>query len=173
MVTTPCFSKCQVNQCPNETHYNNLVSKLYQSWWLDGGKGRTKVNLMEEVDQPVGDGKKWVRNNAFYTKCTSYDKVCKVILNSGSFENMVFLQMAQKLNLKTIPHPNSYQLCVLQRGNEIKDSECCLMTFSIGKNYKNEIWCDVAPWMLTIYYLEDHSFVIKKFFMMFLSIFFW
>ena len=100
---------------------------------------------MEEVDQLVGDGEKWIRNNVFHTKCTSHGKVWKVIIDSGSFENLMSTKMVQKLGLETIPHPNPYQLCWLQGETEIKVSKRCLVFFSIGKNYKDEVWCDVVP----------------------------
>ena len=29
----------------------------------------------------------WLRSNVFHTKCTSKDRVCLVIIDSGSFEN--------------------------------------------------------------------------------------
>ena len=68
-----------------------------------------------------------------------------VIIDSGSFENVVSLEMVQNLKFKTVSHPNPYQLCWLQKGNEIKVSKRCLVSFSIGKNYKDDVWCDVAP----------------------------
>ena len=33
----------------------------------------------------------WLRSNVFHTKCTSKDKVCLVIIDSASFENVCFL----------------------------------------------------------------------------------
>ena len=68
-----------------------------------------------------------------------------MIIDSGSFENVVSTKMVQKLGLKTIPHPNPYKLCWLQKGNEIKVKTRCLVSFSIGKSYKDEVWCDVVP----------------------------
>ena len=93
----------------------------------------------------VADDESWVRKNVFHTKCTSFGKVCLVIIDSGSFENVVSLEMVQKLKLDTIPHPHPYQLCWLQKGNDINVTKRCLVSFSIGKYYKDEVWCDVAP----------------------------
>ncbi|XP_065017690.1 transposon Tf2-1 polyprotein [Musa acuminata AAA Group] len=93
----------------------------------------------------VADDESWVRKNVFHTKCTSLGKVCLVIIDSGSFENVVSLEMVQKLKLDTIPHPHPYQLCWLQKGNDIKVTKRCLVSFSIGKYYKDKVWCDVAP----------------------------
>ena len=87
----------------------------------------------------------WLRKNVFHTKCTSHGKVCVVIIDSGSFENVVSTVMVDKLGLKTVQHPHPYKLSWLQKDNEIKVNKRCLVSFSIGKNYKDEVWCDVAP----------------------------
>ena len=67
-----------------------------------------------------------------------------MIIDNGSFENVVSLEMVQKLNLETIVHLSLYKLCGLQQGAKIKVSTRCLVSFSIGKNYHDEIWCDVV-----------------------------
>ena len=48
------------------------------------------------------------------------------------------------MNLETIIHPTPYKLCGLQQGAEIKVSTRCMISFSIGKNYHDKVWCDVA-----------------------------
>ena len=52
----------------------------------------------------------WLLSNVFHIKCTSKDRVCLVIIDSGSFENCVSLKMVQKLNLRMDPHPKPYKL---------------------------------------------------------------
>ena len=68
-----------------------------------------------------------------------------VIIDSDSFGNVVSTKMMQKLNLKTISHSHPYKFYWLQSDNEIKVSKRCLVSFSIGKNYEDVVWCDVAP----------------------------
>ena len=87
----------------------------------------------------------WLQSNVFHIRCTSEDKVCLVIVDSRSFENCVSMKMVQKLDLKMIPHPKPYNLCWLQKGTDIKVKHRCLVSFTIGKHYKDEIWCDVVP----------------------------
>ena len=86
----------------------------------------------------------WLRSNVFHTKCTSKDKVCLVIIDSGSFENYVSLEIVQKLDLKMDPHPKPYKLSWLQEGSDIKVKHRCLVSFTIGKHYQDEVWCDVV-----------------------------
>ena len=53
--------------------------------------------------------------------------------------------MVQKLGLETVPHPNPYQMCGLHNGVEIEVSKQCLVSFSIGKTYKDEVWYNIFP----------------------------
>ncbi|CAL2280662.1 unnamed protein product [Prunus armeniaca] len=87
----------------------------------------------------------WLQNNIFHTRCTSLGKVCNVIIDGGSCENVVATTMVEKLNLKMMKHPQPYKLSWLQKGNEVRVNKKCLVQFSIGQNYKDEIWCDVVP----------------------------
>ncbi|XP_061364670.1 uncharacterized protein LOC133308096 [Gastrolobium bilobum] len=87
----------------------------------------------------------WLRHNIFHTKCTSRGKVCSVIIDGGSCENVVSTTMVEKLGLKTEEHPQPYKLSWLKKGNEVKVTKRCLVCFSIGKRYSDEVWCDVIP----------------------------
>ena len=87
----------------------------------------------------------WLRHNIFHTRCTTQGKVCDVIIDSGSCENVVSNYMVEKLNLPTQDHPHPYKLQWLNKGSEVKVSKRCLVTFTIGKKYQDEIWCDVIP----------------------------
>ena len=80
----------------------------------------------------------------FHTKCTSKDKVCLVIIDSGSFKNCVSLEMVQKLDLKMDPYLKPYKLSCLQECSDIKVKHRCLVSFTIGKHYQDEVWCDVV-----------------------------
>ena len=68
-----------------------------------------------------------------------------MIIDNGSFENCVSMEMVQKLDLNMVPHPKPYNLCWLQRGSDIKVKHRCLVSFTIGKHYEDEIWCDIVP----------------------------
>ena len=51
-------------------------------------------------------GEDWLRNNIFQTTCTMRDKVYRLVINSGSCENVVSEEAVQKLGLATEKHPN-------------------------------------------------------------------
>ncbi|GKB55490.1 reverse transcriptase domain-containing protein [Tanacetum coccineum] len=86
------------------------------------------------------DDNSWLRNNIFRTKCTSKGKICDLIIDGGSCENVESTYMVEKLGMKTEDHPEPYQLTWLKKGNTVKVSQRCLVQFSIGKNYKDKVF---------------------------------
>ena len=50
------------------------------------------------------------RNSLFRASCKTKDKVCKVIIDSGSTKNLVSTKMVEKLELETIAHPTPYKV---------------------------------------------------------------
>jgi hypothetical protein len=50
------------------------------------------------------------RTILFRTTCNLKDRVCKVIIDSGSTGNLVSTEMVKKLELKTTTHPNPYKV---------------------------------------------------------------
>ena len=68
--------------------------------------------------QPIQN--KQQRENIFHTRCLVNDKVCVVIIDSGSCTNVASSIMVDKLGLKTTKHPNPYKLQWLNDGGEIR-----------------------------------------------------
>nr|XP_025608056.1 uncharacterized protein LOC112701524 [Arachis hypogaea] len=93
----------------------------------------------------VIEDKSWRRHNIFHTRCTVEEKVCKVIIDSGSCENIVSNYMVDKLKLPTELHPHPYKLHWLKKENEVKVTRRCCVQFSMGSKYKDKVWCDVIP----------------------------
>ena len=84
------------------------------------------------------------RNRLFQTACKTKDRVCKVIMDSGSMDNLVSTEMVEKLELETIDHSSPYRVLWLQKGHQVNVTKQCLVEFKIG-GYKDEILCDVIP----------------------------
>jgi hypothetical protein len=84
------------------------------------------------------------RNSLFRTACKTKDRVCKVIIDSGSTNNMVSKKMVEKFDLETISHPNPYKVLWLQRGHQVMVSQQCNVELKIG-GHKDEILCDIIP----------------------------
>ncbi|XP_059433719.1 uncharacterized protein LOC132166885 [Corylus avellana] len=69
---------------------------------------------------------------------------CKLVIDGGSCENVVAEEAVQKLGLATEKHPTPYRLEWLKKEDEVIVSKRCLVSFSIGKRYKDKVWCDAV-----------------------------
>jgi hypothetical protein len=96
------------------------------------------LKLEKEVENLVQ------RNSLFRSACKTKDRVSKVIVDSGSTDNLVSTEMVEKLELETISHPISYKVSWLQKGHQVTVTKQCLVEFKIG-GYKDEILCDFIP----------------------------
>ena len=81
------------------------------------------------------------RENIFHTRCLINDKVCSMIIDSGSFTNVA---LVRKLGLNTIKHVRPYQLQWLNACGVVRVNRQVMISFSVGK-YKDEVLCDVVP----------------------------
>ena len=90
------------------------------------------------------EGEDWLQRNIFQNTCTIGGKVCRIVMDSGSCENVVLEEAVRKLGLTTEKLPNPYKLSWLKKGNEVTISKCCLISFSIGMKYKDNAWCDAV-----------------------------
>lgn len=155
-----CF-KCQgyghiASECPNrkvvtiiedaieEDEETNHEEGEIEEFIEHADEGETLV-IRRSLNAIQGNDDSWLRDNIFQTRCTSHGKVCNLIIDSGSCTNVVAEEMVTKLNLKTEPLIQPYKIQWFQKGNGLKVTKKCLVSFSIGKNYKDEIWCDVVP----------------------------
>ncbi|RDX96732.1 hypothetical protein CR513_20569, partial [Mucuna pruriens] len=94
--------------------------------------------------QPKEGGDMEQCEHIFHTRCHINDKVCSMIIDSGSCTNVASTLLVEKLNLPTKKHPNPYRLQWLNDYGDIRVTKQVLVSFSIDK-YKDEVLCDVAP----------------------------
>jgi hypothetical protein len=84
------------------------------------------------------------RTIIFRTSCKTKDRVCKVIVDSGSMDNVISTVMVEKLELEMNDHPSPYRVSWLQKGHQVTVTKQCLVEFKIG-GYNDKILCDVIP----------------------------
>ncbi|GKD04435.1 reverse transcriptase domain-containing protein [Tanacetum coccineum] len=70
--------------------------------------------------------------------------VSKSVDDNSWLRNDIF-EAIEKLGMKTEDHPEPYELTWLKKGNTLNVSKRCLVQFSIDKNYKDEVWCEIIP----------------------------
>lgn len=80
----------------------------------------------------------------FRTVCKSHGKCCKLIIDSGSTDNLVTIKMVEKLGLKQLKHPTPYKVSWLQGGHHLLVDEQCDIKFHISR-YKDKLVCDIMP----------------------------
>jgi hypothetical protein len=84
------------------------------------------------------------RTRIFRTACKTKDRVCKVIVDSGSMDNLISTEMVETLELETTDHPSPYRILWLQKGHQVTVTKQYLVEFKIG-GYNDKILCDVIP----------------------------
>jgi hypothetical protein len=94
------------------------------------------LKLEAAVEKPMQ------RNSLFRIACKTKDRVCKVIIDSGSTDNLVSTEMVEKLELEKTAHPKPYKVLWFQKGHQVMVTKQCLVEFKIG-GYRDEILCDV------------------------------
>ncbi|XP_026442070.1 uncharacterized protein LOC113341386 [Papaver somniferum] len=90
------------------------------------------------------EGDNWLRNNIFQSTCTIEGKVCRLVIDPGSCENIIDEEVVKRFRLETKAHPHPYKLSWLKKGNEVTVNKHFLVSFSIGNKYKDKIWCDIT-----------------------------
>ena len=145
-----CFTCGKVRhksyECPNkkkeegETH---IVKDQRQNVEAEDAEGGRSLMMRKVLLTPEREVESSVqRTRLFRTACKTKDRVCKVIVESGSIDNLVSTEMVEKLELETIEHPSPYKVSWLQKGHQVNVTKQCLVEFKIG-GYRDEILCDV------------------------------
>ncbi|KAG7536936.1 Integrase catalytic core [Arabidopsis suecica] len=155
-----CF-KCQgrghyARDCPNQRTMIITNSGEYES--QDELDDET-IERSDDIEYPdsgetlvirrvlsafVNPEEKVQRENIFHTRCTVRNKVCNLIIDSGSCTNVASKYMVDRLGLEKTRHPRPYRLRWLNDQTELKISEQVSIPFSVGK-YQDEVTCDVVP----------------------------
>eukprot|EP00253_Pinus_taeda_P014610 PITA_14610 len=84
------------------------------------------------------------RKALFRIVCKSQGKCCKLIIDSGSTDNLVATEMVEKLGLRKLKNPTPYKVSWLQKGHQLLVDEQCEVEFHIGK-YQDKVVCDIMP----------------------------
>ncbi|RDX87214.1 hypothetical protein CR513_31345, partial [Mucuna pruriens] len=93
--------------------------------------------------QPKEDGDMEQHEHNFHTRCHINDKVCSMIIDSGSCTNVASTILVEKINLQIAKHPRPYKLQWLSNIGEVKGDKQVSPSFAI-EDYKDEVLCDVV-----------------------------
>jgi hypothetical protein len=125
-----------------KAHITEAQRRDVESEDADSGRSLGTHKILLAPEKEVDSSVQWSR--LFRTTCTAKERKCKVIVDSGSTDNLISTEMVEKLELKTTKHPSPYKVSWLQKGHRVSVTKQCLVKFKIG-NYHDEILCDVIP----------------------------
>jgi len=119
------------------------------------------IEALEEVEEGADEGEMLVirralsgitsqqdieqRENIFHTRCTVKGKVCSLIIDGRSCVSVASKTLVEKLKLSVSPHPEPYTIQWLNQDKGLRISSHYLLSFSICKNYRDELWYDIVP----------------------------
>jgi hypothetical protein len=106
-------------ECPDNKKFGSETHIVKAQGWnfeVEDTEGRRSLmmrkvllNLEKEEKNPAQ------RNSLFQTACKTKDRVCKVIVESGSTDNLISTNMVEKLELDTDVYPIPYRVSWLQK----------------------------------------------------------
>ncbi|WVZ70922.1 hypothetical protein U9M48_019551 [Paspalum notatum var. saurae] len=96
--------------------------------------------LSTQVAQPENNQ----RHTIFHTKGVVQERSIRIIIDSGSCNNLASTTLVEKLSLPTRKHPNSYHIQWLNDGGKIRVTRSVRVPFSLG-SYSDYVDCDVVP----------------------------
>lgn len=104
------------------------------------GEALVLNKVLLKPDKESADSTQW--KALFQSVCNSQGKCCKLIIDSGSMDNLVATEMVEKLGLKSLKHPTSYLVSWLQKGHQLLVDEQSEVEFHIAR-YKDKLTCDI------------------------------
>nr|GFD28253.1 putative nucleotidyltransferase, ribonuclease H [Tanacetum cinerariifolium] len=71
------------------------------------------------------------------------EKICYMIIDGGSCENLVSKALVKAFKPPTEPHPSPYQIGQVKKGLALKVTEIYKVPLAMGKHYNELVTCDV------------------------------
>ncbi|GJX19628.1 hypothetical protein Tco_0222305 [Tanacetum coccineum] len=84
------------------------------------------------------------RNKIFQTRCLVKEKICSIIIDGGSCENLVSKALVKDFKLPIEPHHSPYQIGWIKKGPTLMVIEICKVPLAIGKHYNELVTYDVV-----------------------------
>jgi hypothetical protein len=110
-----------------------------------GEADRYKSLVVQHVlSTQVDPTEKNQRHTLFHTKGIVQERSIRIIIDSGSCNNLVSTMLVEKLSLPTRKHSNPYHIQWLNDGGKIRVSRSVCVPFSIDA-YSDYVDCDVVP----------------------------
>nr|GEX58008.1 Asp_protease_2 domain-containing protein [Tanacetum cinerariifolium] len=96
------------------------------------------VNVFQEKDEL-----EYAEHLDGEAKKVTYEKICYMIIDGESCENLVSKALVKAFNLSTEPHPSPYHIGRIKKGLVLMVIKICRVPLAMGKHY-NELVSDVV-----------------------------
>ncbi|XP_045792157.1 uncharacterized protein LOC123886936 [Trifolium pratense] len=137
-----------------QKQHNPYVKPTDDTCYRCGGKGhRSNVCPSRRVDRVVcerDDDDEYLADKDEYAEAEfaeeesdERNKVCNLIVDTGSTENLVSQKLVDYLKLSTEPHQKPYTLGWVSKGSQVRVTLAHKVPISIGKHYREKVLCDV------------------------------
>jgi hypothetical protein len=137
------FYEClDIKKDGGEAHITEAQRRDVEAEDAKGGRSLMMRKVLLTPEKEVEDSSQ--RNKLFRTACKTKDRVCKVIMDNGSTDNLISNEMVEKLELETTDHPSPYKVSWLQKGHQVNVTKQCLVQYKIG-GYNDKVLFDVIP----------------------------
>jgi len=83
------------------------------------------------------------RHNLFHTRGMLNDKLCSIIVDNGSYNNITSQELVERMELKQRRHPSPYKIQWLNECGTLRVSNIVIVPFS--RRYNDHVECDMVP----------------------------
>lgn len=131
-------SGCPLRKFVNTTIHDAAYDEEYESEDLEGQdvceeEGEAVVCVIQRLLCSTPQPDNIQRNKIFESKCTVNGKVCKLVIDSCSCENLISQNLVSHLKLETQDHPNPYNIGWIEKGVNMRITKQCNLPLSLGK----------------------------------------
>nr|GEX49071.1 hypothetical protein [Tanacetum cinerariifolium] len=133
----PTGAKCF--RCGKPGHRSNVCPKRSTYYSVESGNdGLISEDVFQEEDEL-----EYVEPLDREAEQVTYEKICFIIIDGGSLENLVSKDLVKAFKLPTEPHLNPYHVGWIKKGPTLKVIEICKVPLAIEKHYNELVTCDV------------------------------
>ena len=141
-------SNCPLRKFVHTTIHNDKDDEEYESEDVEGQdvceeEGEEVVCVIQRLLCSTPQPDNTQRNKIFESKCTVNGKVCKLVIDSCSCENLISQDLVNHLKLET-HDPNPYTIGWIRKGENIRITRQCNLPLSLGKYYRSNVMCVVV-----------------------------
>nr|GEV04109.1 zf-CCHC domain-containing protein [Tanacetum cinerariifolium] len=129
---------------------NNKVANMFKEEdeleyveTLNGEAKQVTYDVQRTLCSPKVSGS-LQRNKIFQTKCLVNEKICYMIIDGESCQNLVSKALVKAFKLPIEPHLSPYQIGRIKKDLALKVTEICKVPLAIGKHYNELVTFDVV-----------------------------